>query len=103
MFTEAPLEPFAWQGRDKLAQEQVLELARAEKGTEVEEMGLEDFFRAVPSEDKAKLQKLAKVLKEQLAGVKVDKVGEEAEKDVYIVGKTADGRWAGLKTQVVET
>ncbi len=103
MFTEAPLEPFAWQGGDKLTQEQLLELAGAEKGTEVEEMSLEDFFRAVPSEDKAKFQKLAKVLKEQLAGVKVYKVGEEAEKDVYIVGQTADGRWAGLKTQVVET
>ncbi len=101
--TQAPLEPFAWQGGDKLTQERVLELAGAEKGTEVEEMGLEDFFRAVPSEDKAKFQKLAKVLKEQLAGVKVYKVGEEAEKDVFIVGKTADGHWAGLKTQVVET
>jgi hypothetical protein len=29
--------------------------------------------------------------------------GEEAEKTVSIVGKTADGRWAGLKTTVVET
>ncbi len=101
--TDAPLEPFAWQGGDKLTQEQVLELAGAEKGTEVEEMTLEDFFRAVPSEDKAKFQKLAKVLKEKLAGVKVYKVGEEAEKDVYIVGKAVDGRWSGLKTHVVET
>ncbi len=60
-------------------------------------------FRTVPSEDRAKFQKLAKVLKEQLAGVEVYKVGEEAEKDVYIVGRAVDGRWSGLKTQVVET
>jgi hypothetical protein len=43
------------------------------------------------------------VLQEQLSGVKVYKVGDEAEKQVYIVGKTADGKWAGLKTTVVET
>jgi hypothetical protein len=30
-------------------------------------------------------------------------VGDEAEKEVYIVGKTKSGQWAGLKTTVVET
>jgi hypothetical protein len=30
-------------------------------------------------------------------------VGEEAEKAVYIVGKTKNGGWAGLQTSVVET
>ena len=34
---------------------------------------------------------------------KVYKTGDEAERQAYIVGKTADGRWAGLKTTVVET
>jgi len=61
------------------------------------------FFHAVPPEDKAKFDKLAQVLKEQLSGVKVYKVGDEAEKHVYVVGKTSDGQWAGLKTSVVET
>jgi hypothetical protein len=41
--------------------------------------------------------------KEQLSGIKVYKVGDEAERNAYVVGKTADGRWAGLKTTVVET
>jgi len=31
------------------------------------------------------------------------KVSDEAEKRAYIVGKTSDGTWAGLKTTVVET
>jgi hypothetical protein len=57
----------------------------------------------VPSEDRAKFQKLAQVLKEHLAGIKVYKLGEEAAKDVYIFGKTKDGRWAGVKTSMVET
>jgi hypothetical protein len=48
------------------------------------------------------IDKLAQVLKEQLSGVKVYKVGDEAEKQV-VVGKTSDGQWAGLKTTVVET
>ena len=35
--------------------------------------------------------------------MKVNKVGDEPEKVTYIVGKTADGKWAGLKASVVET
>jgi hypothetical protein len=50
-----------------------------------------------------KFDKLAQVLKAQLSGVKVYKVGDEAEKQVYVVGKPSDGQWAGLKTSVVET
>jgi hypothetical protein len=92
-----------WQEGGELNQKRVLELAGAEKGAAVEEMTLDGFFRAVPSKDKAKFDRLAKVLKEQLSGVKVYKVGDEAEKDMYIVGKTPEGPWAGLKTSVVET
>ena len=47
--------------------------------------------------------KLAAVLREQLTGLKVFKVGDEAEKQAFVVGKTTDGKWAGLKTTVVET
>ena len=79
------------------------QLAGAEGGAEVEQQSLADFFLAVPSEDKEKFDKLAEVLKEQLSGVQVYKVGDEAEKQVYIVGRTKDGRWAGVKTTVVET
>jgi hypothetical protein len=43
------------------------------------------------------------VLNEQLTGIKGYKVGDEAERELYIVGRTKDGKWAGLKTTVVET
>jgi hypothetical protein len=79
------------------------ELSGAAAGTAVEESSLGDFFRAVPPEDKAGFDKLAAVIGEQLSGVKVYKIGDEAEKDAYVVGKTSDGNWAGLKTTVVET
>ena len=102
--TEAELEPFAWKDAgDTLTHAQLLKRAGAEAGTAVEETTLERFFRAVPGEDKAKFKKLAGVLKGHLSGVKVYKVGDEPEKQVYIVGKTKDGGWAGLKTTVVET
>jgi hypothetical protein len=46
---------------------------------------------------------IVKTHQEQLSGVKVFKVGDEAERQVYLVGQAPDGRWAGLKTTVVET
>jgi histidine triad (HIT) family protein len=101
--SEAPLEPFAWAGTDKLTKAQVVKLARAEAGTAAEQTTLADLLRTVPKEDQPQFQALQKVLTEQLSGVTVYKVGDEAEKEVYIVGKTTDGRWAGLKTTVVET
>ena len=101
--TESKLEPFVWTAGNKLDKKAVLQQAGAEDGTAVEEMTLDGFFRAVPAEDKAKFDKLAQTLKDQLSGVKVYKVGDEAEMTAYIVGRTKDSRWAGLKTTVVET
>ena len=69
----------------------------------MEEETLDDFLYAVPPEDRPKFDKLAAVLREQLSGIKVFKVGDEAEKQAFVVGKTGDGKWAGLKTTVVET
>jgi hypothetical protein len=40
--------------------------------------------------------------KDTLDDIRVCRVGE-VERDVYIVGKTKGGGWAGLKSKVVET
>jgi hypothetical protein len=101
--TDAPFDVFAWDDSGELTPGRVLELAGEPKGTAVEETTLDDLFATVPSEDKAKFQKLRQVIQEQLSGVKVFKVGDEAERDIYIVGKTKGARLAGLKTTVVET
>ena len=69
----------------------------------VEEETLADFLHAVRPEDKAKFDRLAAVLREQLSGIKVYKVGDEGQKQAFVVGKTSDGKWAGLKPTVVET
>ena len=49
-----------------------------------------------------KFQALVKYLKDNLSGIQVFKVGD-TEADVYVVGKTASGNFAGVKTKVVET
>lgn len=100
--TDAPLEPFAWDA-GPLTDDVLRKQAGAGKGEPVEADSLDNFFRAVPPEDKPKFNKLAQVLRAQLTDVKVYRVGGEAEKTAYIVGKTPAGKWAGLKTTVVET
>jgi hypothetical protein len=101
--TEAELKPFVWDAAGELKQDRLVALAGAAKGTAVEETSLDAFFRAISTDDKPKFDKLAKVIQRELTGVKVYKMGDEAEKLVYVVGKTEDGRWAGVRTSVVET
>src|SRR3989442_1184574 len=96
--TDAPLEAFMWKDGGGLSKKKLLELAGADKGTTVEASSLDAFLHAVPSEDRGEFDDLATVLQEQLSGIKVYKVGDEAEKQVYVVGKTKDGQWAGVKT-----
>ena len=102
--TDAPLEPFLWKGAgDKLSPERVRELAGAEEGAPVEVLSLEDLLETIPSEDLPKFQKLAETIRQHLSDVRAYKVGDAAERDVTIVGKTQNGKLAGLETSVVET
>jgi histidine triad (HIT) family protein len=101
--SDAPFTPFAWEGGGDLNPERLVQLAHEPKGASVEEDTLDNLLQTVPSADRPKFGKLRQALQEQLAGVKVYKVGDEAERSVYIVGKTKDGKLAGLKTSVVET
>jgi hypothetical protein len=101
--SDAPLEPFLWETGGNLTKDRIRELAGAEEGATVESLSLDDLLRTVSSEERAKFDKLATAVKQLVSGVKVYKVGDEPEKAVYVVGKTPDGKWAGLKTSVVET
>jgi hypothetical protein len=56
-----------------------------------------------PTEDRPKFNGLRKALQAQLSGLKVFKVGDDSERNVYIVGRAKDGKLAGLRTTVVET
>jgi hypothetical protein len=87
----------------KLSKDRLRQLVGAGLGSAVEQTTLGDLLGPVPQDDKPKFDALRQALEGQLSGVKVYKVGDEAEKQVYVVGKAPDGRWAGLKTTVVET
>jgi hypothetical protein len=100
--TDFPLEPFLWEERSDLTTARLLSLTACAEDTPVEVMELPDFFYAVPKADKPPFEALAKLLTYHLTGVKVFKVGA-IEMKVYIVGKTSDGRWAGVLTEIVET
>ncbi len=102
--SDAPLEPFLWgRASGPLTPDRVRHLARAGGAAAVEETTLDALLHTVPTEDRPHFDKLAAVIRQQLSGVRVYKVGDEAEKQVYIVGTTQDGQLAGLETSVVET
>jgi len=48
-------------------------------------------------------QVLVRLLTEHLHDIQVFKVGKNVEYDVYVVGRTAAGDFAGVSTKIVET
>lgn len=78
----------------------------------IKQVGFEEFFTVAtkeedwygPDEQKTvkQFQDLVKILKGNLSDIKIYKSGK-VEMDVYVVGKTSDGDFAGISTKVVET
>jgi hypothetical protein len=113
--TDAPFEFYYAEdltAEDTLDEETVLRLAAMTADYHMEEVELEYFFRnmthARPETGEEGLQQakrfenLQKKLRELLKDVKVYRVGE-SQILVLILGKTDDGKIAGLMTMVVET
>ncbi len=111
--SDYPVEPFARaaKGQEALSARDIA-AAKADADTPVSEVEFESFFANATQEqdwqdDEARanvrrFQALVKFLKENLADLKVYKVGD-TEADVYVLGKTASGDLAGVTTKVVET
>ena len=72
--------------------------------TSVTETTVDDFFaELIAGEDGAKFERLRHVwLNPGWRGCAVLRIGE-IEVDVYLVGRTPGGAWAGLRTVSVET
>jgi hypothetical protein len=101
--TDAPLQAFVWPGGgDPPTEAAVRANAQVDKATPVEQVTLADLARTIPEESRGAFLPLFGLLGHHLSGTTVFKVGE-VELDVYVVGRTADGRYAGVKTKVVET
>ena len=101
--TDAPFEAFAWpNGSGRPTAAAVLAAAGLPAKTPAEEGTLADFLRAVPKALKGDYLGLAAAIADHLNDVTVFKVGEVA-RTAFVVGTTADGHLAGVKTELVET
>jgi hypothetical protein len=96
---DAPLEPFVWEQADNTPAE-VRRLSGHPAQERCHTLAAEDFFHdLVEIEGFAALYE---TLKATLTDLKVYRCGE-ANITVYVVGRDAHGRLAGLKTVAVET
>ncbi|MGB3513366.1 MAG: nuclease A inhibitor family protein [Microcoleaceae cyanobacterium] len=112
--SDYPFEAFIWEfgGKVSLDNEIVLKITKHSLETPVKVIEFDSFFkRAITPKDWHKIeeyetviryQELVWIMKQYLLDLKVYKVGE-CKKDVYIVGKTYTGDYAGLATVSLET
>ncbi len=111
--TDAPFEVFNWKnGTGALTSAKLLTLAKQDAASPVESITVDAFFAPLVGakdwhgrEEKSIVQKfkeLRQAVDAHLTEPKVFRVGE-VEITIYLVGKTQDGDWAGLKTTSVET
>lgn len=115
--SDYPLTPFLWErektGEEGVTPERVAAIAGYPADTPVEAADFESFFEAAQAEEEwyepeellqAKgFQNLVALLKAELADLQVYKVGGEPEREVFVVGRTQSGDYAGVSTRVVET
>jgi hypothetical protein len=101
--SDTPFDVFVWKGNGRRVEEVVAE--HAGKGRTIEETPLDRFFAQLKdSEDADRFELLRRALESQLSGVRVFRASDGSAKiDVYLVGKTRGGDWAGLHTVSVET
>ncbi len=109
-----PFEVLGWNslGQTPLTAELVLQQTGHAPDTPVEVVPLDAFFQNATqeqdwygSEEKETAQRyreLLETLKTNLSDIQVFRLGT-IEIDVYILGKTPEGDYAGLSTKVVET
>jgi hypothetical protein len=112
--SDYPFEVFLWEASDSLVitPETILKKTGHPIDTPVEVVDIDSFFSVATTEQEwhnleeremvKKFQTLVETLKHNLSEIKVYRLGERSI-DVYIVGKTPIGDYAGLSTKVVET
>jgi hypothetical protein len=111
--SDYPFEYVEWETNGKrLTKKLIRQLAGKEESAPVKSQSLDDFFKNVTKvkdwyeeEEKVNVERfrqLQETLQNNLTGIRVFKVGK-IEIDAYIIGKTKDGKCAGLSTKVIET
>lgn len=112
--SEYPFEIFLWEAevKEDINPELIFRKVGYSLNTSVEFVELDSFFELAATEQSwhstkeketvKRYQNLVKLIKANLADVKVARLGTITI-DVYIVGRTPSGDLAGLTTKVVET
>jgi hypothetical protein len=92
---------FQWGVAAGSARDQVKAHTRA--GRTMQEVSVDDFFAALKTTDEAaRFGELRRVMESCLSEVKVFRVGT-IRVEIYLIGKTRAGQWAGVHTTSVET
>jgi hypothetical protein len=111
--TDAPFEVVHWTDTSPtLDARKVLELSGHKAKDPVQIMSVEDFFKPLVdpkswhgTAEKAhvrRYQELLGVIKTKLSDPQVFRAGQ-IQIDIFVVGKTPQGDWMGVKTRAVET
>jgi hypothetical protein len=101
--SDAPFEPFRWPASRPGASARDAVVAHVKGGAKIEEVSPADFFAELEgSDDAERYRQLRRVLESRLSDLKVIRAGER-KVDVYLIGRTHAGDWAGLHTTSVET
>ncbi|HKP72895.1 MAG TPA: nuclease A inhibitor family protein [Pyrinomonadaceae bacterium] len=110
--SDHPFEVVKWSSPDRLSPEHLRREAGRDADSPVEEISAEEFFRPAAGEQDwkngaelaaaRKYQRLHRLLAENLADVKVYRVGER-KINVYVIGLTKEGNLMGVATQAIET
>lgn len=100
--SDEPFDVVVWIGPGS-ARDQII--AHAAKGRSIDEVPVETFFAQLDDADEApRYRQLQQLLIADLQNFSIFRVGAgEVRVDIYLLGRTQDGSWAGLHTISVET
>jgi hypothetical protein len=102
--SDAPFDLFQWPSSQALSALQQV-TAHCGANRKISEVAIDPFFDALKdSDDAPRFLQLRRALESTLTNVKIFRAGEgETKIDIYVIGKTQSGVWAGVHTTSVET
>jgi hypothetical protein len=101
--SDAPFDLFRWPAKGAGSARDVVMLRGA--GRKMEEVMVDHFFaELVASDEGERYEQLRRALESQLLELRILRLGSgEVKVDIYLIGRTRSGDWAGLHTTSVET
>ena len=113
--SDAPVAVFSLEdaGKKALTSQDIRQAGNHPVSVPVKKITLQRFFANATQEQEwhgaeereiaRRFQALVRLLTEHLHDIQVFKIGKKVEYDVYVVGRTAAGDFAGVSTKIVET